>query len=235
MKSASFSFRRRTNVFQKLLAAYEERVLDFHRHSLKLCGTRQFLLGHLDNANQTPIHMTSKQYDMSMKGARDVNLLTMGNGKLRFPVMLSCLTDGTKLRPYILFNWATTPRERALFIGIVAQVNANGFMTDDMVVEWYRLVWLLRPWASLKKDIPNLLVLLIPRPPHRQGESSDLEGLIYLWGLTSQNHYLIMRDAVVEGSGNFDHLGFFNVHPNLSTRAYNISASIVNAAATAGI
>ncbi|KAH8029767.1 hypothetical protein HPB51_003719 [Rhipicephalus microplus] len=44
-----------------------------------------------------------------------------------------------------------------------------------------------------------------------------------------------VQDAVVEGSGNLDHLGFFNVHPNLSTRAYNISASIGNAAAAAGI
>ncbi|KAH8023434.1 hypothetical protein HPB51_014549 [Rhipicephalus microplus] len=56
-----------------------------------------------------------------------------------------------------------------------------------------------------------------------------------MWGLTSQNYYMIMRDAVVEGYGNFDRLGFFNVHPNLSTRAYNISASIGNAAATAGM
>ncbi|KAH8039321.1 hypothetical protein HPB51_005567 [Rhipicephalus microplus] len=32
---------------------------------------------------------------------------------------------------------------------------------------------------------------------------------------------MIMRDAVVEGSGNFDHLGFFSVRPNLGTRAYN--------------
>ncbi|KAH8036663.1 hypothetical protein HPB51_003553 [Rhipicephalus microplus] len=46
---------------------------------------------------------------------------------------------------------------------------------------------------------------------------------------------MIMRNAVVEGSGNFDHLGFFNVNPNLSTRAYNISGSIVNAAAAARI
>ncbi|KAH8030598.1 hypothetical protein HPB51_010429 [Rhipicephalus microplus] len=46
---------------------------------------------------------------------------------------------------------------------------------------------------------------------------------------------MIMRDAVVEGSGNSDHLGFFNMHPNPSTRAYNISASIRNAAAAAGI
>ncbi|KAH8024434.1 hypothetical protein HPB51_022943 [Rhipicephalus microplus] len=46
---------------------------------------------------------------------------------------------------------------------------------------------------------------------------------------------MIMRDAVVEGSGNLDHLGFFTVHPNLSTRAYNISVSIENAAAAAWI
>ncbi|KAH8040226.1 hypothetical protein HPB51_009774 [Rhipicephalus microplus] len=46
---------------------------------------------------------------------------------------------------------------------------------------------------------------------------------------------MIMGDAVVEGSGNCDPLVFLNVHPNLSTQAYNISASIGNAAAAAGI
>ncbi|KAH8023016.1 hypothetical protein HPB51_009620 [Rhipicephalus microplus] len=46
---------------------------------------------------------------------------------------------------------------------------------------------------------------------------------------------MIMRDAVVEGSGNFDHLGFFNVHPNLSTKAYSSFTSIENGAAAAGI
>ena len=37
---------------------------------------------------------------------------------------------------------------------------------------------------------------------------------------------MILRDAVVEDCGNFDHLGFFNGHPNVSTRAYSIFASI---------
>lgn len=31
----------------------------------------------------------------------------------------------------------------------------------------------------------------------------------------SQKHTMIIRDAVVEDSGNFDHLEFFNVHPHL--------------------
>ena len=35
------------------------------------------------------------------------------------------------------------------------------------------------------------------------------------WGLTFQNHGMITREAVVEGSGSLDHLGFFNAHLNL--------------------
>lgn len=36
------------------------------------------------------------------------------------------------------------------------------------------------------------------------------------------------RDAVVDGSGNLDNLGFFKVHANLSPRTYSISAFILN-------
>lgn len=64
---------------------------------------------------------------------------------------------------------------------------------------------------------------------------SRSSSLIDSWGFTSQNHHMIRRDAIVECSGNFDRLGFFNVHPKLSTRAYNITASIGNGAATAEI
>lgn len=42
-----------------------------------------------------------------------------------------------------------------------------------------------------------------------------------------------MIDAAVESFGNFDHLGFTNMHPNLSKGAYIISASTENAAAAA--
>lgn len=46
---------------------------------------------------------------------------------------------------------------------------------------------------------------------------------------------MIISDAVVEGFRTFDHLKFFNVHPNLCTQAYSIFASIENAAATTRI
>lgn len=39
---------------------------------------------------------------------------------------------------------------------------------------------------------------------------------------TFVNHNMIMRHPIVEGSGIYDHLGFFNVHLKLGTRASSI-------------
>lgn len=159
MKRAGFSLRRRTSVCQKLPSAYEEKVLAFHRYFLKLRDSRQYLLGQIGNADQTPVYFDmASNTTMSAKGAREVNLLTTGNEKLRFTVMLSCLADGTKLRPYVVFKRKTIPKE-VFPGGVVVRANEKGYMTEDMVVEWYRLVWLMRPGASLRKGIPNLLVL----------------------------------------------------------------------------
>lgn len=46
---------------------------------------------------------------------------------------------------------------------------------------------------------------------------------------------MIVRDAVVGDSKNFDHLGLFNLYRNLSTRTYSILGSIENAATAARI
>lgn len=112
MKRAGFSLRRRTSVCQKLPAAYEEKVLSFHRYFLKLRDSRQYLIGQIGNADQTPVYfdMTSNT-TVNVKGAREVKLLSTGNENLRFTVMLSCLVDGTKLRPYLVFKRKTIPSE----------------------------------------------------------------------------------------------------------------------------
>ncbi|KAH7949462.1 hypothetical protein HPB49_010634 [Dermacentor silvarum] len=42
---------------------------------------------------------------------------------------------------------------------VVVRVKEKGYITNDMVVEWYRLVRLTRMGASLKDYVPNLLML----------------------------------------------------------------------------
>ncbi|KAH8021778.1 hypothetical protein HPB51_016857 [Rhipicephalus microplus] len=56
-----------------------------------------------------------------------------------------------------------------------------------------------------------------------------------MWGSLSRNLHMIMKDAVVEGSESFDHMVFFNVRPNLSTRAHSILDSVENSTTTTGI
>lgn len=60
------------------------------------------------------------------------------------------------------------------------------------------------------------------------------DGLIDVWGLTSQNHNMTTRDTLVEGSGYFDHLGFFHAPTLHSTRASAFHVHL-NAATVAGI
>ncbi|KAH8027027.1 hypothetical protein HPB51_001459 [Rhipicephalus microplus] len=80
-------------------------------------------------------------------------------------------------------------------------------------------------FPAAKADGPRTLSYNTGIAAKQRGDSS-----MFFGSLTS------VVGAVVDGSGNFDNLGFFNVHPNLSTRAYTVSASIENAvAAAAGI
>lgn len=92
------------SVCGKLPATYEEKVVAFHGHFLKLHDSRQYFLGQTGNAGQTTVYfdITSNMM-VSVKGAREVKLLTIGNEKMLFTVMLSCLADG-KLRPYLVFK-----------------------------------------------------------------------------------------------------------------------------------
>lgn len=48
---------------------------------------------------------------------------------------------------------------RSISKSVVVRVSVKGYMTDDMEVKWYCPMWLLRPMASLRSRIPNLLVL----------------------------------------------------------------------------
>lgn len=66
-------------------------------------------------------------------GAREVDLLSTGNEKLRFTVVLFCIADGAELHPYIVFKCKTLPKA-VNFLGNVVCVNDKGLMNEDLVV-----------------------------------------------------------------------------------------------------
>ena len=71
---------------------------------------------------------------------KSVRILTTGNEKKRFTVMLGCFGDGTKLSPYVIFKRKTMPKLH-FPKGIIVRVHEKGWMDESLMKEWLRLVW----------------------------------------------------------------------------------------------
>lgn len=83
-------------------------------------------------------------------GAREANIISMGNEKLQFTVMSSCMADGTKLHPYMVFKRETLSKGVEFPQTVVVRANEKKFMNDGTVMEWVKLVWCLRTQAALQ-------------------------------------------------------------------------------------
>ncbi|KAM7293221.1 putative POGO family transposable element [Ixodes scapularis] len=146
-----------TTICQRLPADYEERLVEFQRYVIKLRHEKDYLLGQLGNADQTPVYLDMpSRTTVTTKGAKDVCLLTTGLDYTRFIVMLCCTADIRKLPPYIVFRRKTIPKE-VFSKKVIIRANEKGFMNEEMVKEWFKLVWMKRPGADL--NLPNMLVL----------------------------------------------------------------------------
>lgn len=158
MRRNGLSLRRRTTICQRLPAEYEERLVAFQRYVIKLRQEHNYLLGQIGNADQTPVYFDMpSRTTVTAKGAKDVRLLTTGNEHTRFTVMLCCTADGWKLPPYIVFRRKTIPKGEVFPAKVIIRANEKGFMNEEMVKEWFRMVWMRRPGANLK--LQNMLVL----------------------------------------------------------------------------
>ena len=56
------------------------------------------------------------------KGVKTVSIKTSGHEKSHYTVVLACCANGTKLPPMIIFKRKTLPKERLIFIYILAVV-----------------------------------------------------------------------------------------------------------------
>ena len=69
---------------------------------------------------------------MDAKQTKSVSIMTTGQEKDRFTVMLACLEDVTKLPPYVVFKRKTLPKDLVLPRGIhVCAQGVNGRITCE--------------------------------------------------------------------------------------------------------
>jgi len=64
---------------------------------------------------------------------------------------VSGLADGIKLPPYVILNCKTLTTEQ-LLRGIIVRYQPRGWISSELVKNWYLVVWNRRPGALLRKQ-----------------------------------------------------------------------------------
>ena len=65
---------------------------------------------------------------------KTVSLTTTGQEKTHFTIMLACCTDGTKLKPLIIFKRKTLP-SGSLLRNII-RCNEKGWVNESIMIDW---------------------------------------------------------------------------------------------------
>lgn len=100
MKRNGLALRRRTTICQKLPPQYEERLVSFQRHVIKLRSRKEYQMSDIGNADETPVYFDMlRSTTVHPIGDREVKVLSTGYEKCRITVMLCITADGYKLPP----------------------------------------------------------------------------------------------------------------------------------------
>lgn len=139
--------REKTKISQSLPVDLDTKLISFQKYIIDLRKQKNYLMSHIGNMDETPV-----MFDMignktiDVKGVKTVNVKTTGHEKSHFTVVLSCLADGTKLKPMIIFKRKTMPKgnfPRGVFI----HVHEKGWMDENGVKLWVKNIWEKRPGA----------------------------------------------------------------------------------------
>ena len=157
MKRNKLSVRVRTTVGQKLPEMWEQKCADFTAFTRQIVAENNFTLSQIGNMDELPMTFDAPMNrTVSDTGDKTVKISTTGNEKTSFTVVLSCMADGTKLKPLEIFKRVTMLREQ-FPRGVVVTVNKKGWMTTEIMNTWIESVWRTRPNAFFQPQ--GMLVL----------------------------------------------------------------------------
>lgn len=98
------------------------------------------MLGHIGNANETPVWFDMlSSTTVCEHEAKEVKLLLNRSEHSRFTMMLSCMVDGSKSTPFIIFKQKALPKE-AFPPDVTVHMNEKKYMDEALIREWIRTV-----------------------------------------------------------------------------------------------
>ena len=142
MNRHCLSMRRRTTVSQRLPRDILSKVTMFIMGIRRLRHSNKYPLGSIGNMDETPLWMDMPgETTICSTGERSVPIRSTGHDKNRFTVCLSAMTDGRKLKPFIVFKGVRAIPELQSVSGVVVAMSRNGWMNEDLTKDWVKRCW----------------------------------------------------------------------------------------------
>uniref|UniRef100_K7FJ66 HTH CENPB-type domain-containing protein n=1 Tax=Pelodiscus sinensis TaxID=13735 RepID=K7FJ66_PELSI len=153
-----FMNRHGLSVRRKLPMDSDTKLLQFQKFIIKLHKQHYYVLSLIGNADQTPLNFYNP-YDrtLEVKGAKTISIATTGHEKSRFNVMLSCMANGMKLPPYIVFKRKKMPKNVIFPNTVHVHVHPKGWIDKALMLDWLQMVWAKQLGGLMRKR--SLIVL----------------------------------------------------------------------------
>ena len=128
MKRHDFVLRQKTKIAQHLPIELDDKITSFQKFVICHRQTNKYALACIGNMDETPItfDMLSNR-TVNKIGEKTVLVKTTGHEKAKYTVALSCMADGTKLKPMVIFKRKTMPKEK-FPKGVLVHVHPKGWM-----------------------------------------------------------------------------------------------------------
>jgi len=123
----------KATIAQKLPREYERKIIEFHKYVINMRKKLCFEIGQLGNMDEIPLKFdVPSNKTVDVKGAKTIMIMTSGDDKTHYTVILACCANGTKLPSLLIFKRKTLPTYvRVIPHGIYVHVLSKGWMDGE--------------------------------------------------------------------------------------------------------
>ncbi|CAB4401718.1 unnamed protein product [Rhizophagus irregularis] len=141
MRRKNLSNRRRTTVVQHLPDDLVEKQQEFLSYIVYQRIQYDYPLAYIGNIDETLVSFDlPSNTTIDELGTRSVSIRITGHEKANFTVVLTCMADGTKLPPFIIFKLKNVPREN-FPPEVIIRANQKGWMNKNEMLYWIENIW----------------------------------------------------------------------------------------------
>eukprot|EP00731_Ephydatia_muelleri_P012549 Em0006g1443a len=142
MRRHKFVTRVKTTAGQSLPKNVSDRIVDYVTTCSKRIRRNQLPLPCIANMDETAIWADMPGHStIEVRGTHTVQISTTGHDKQRITICLAAFADGTKLKPFVVFKGKRIPKEISNVHAAVIKMSDNGWMNEDLTMEWIATVW----------------------------------------------------------------------------------------------